>query len=257
MKQRIKDFEVDDIRKIDSFLNANRGIDIKNVNNAVLERSHGRVFSKSDHIKALIYSLLTNQRKWSAVEPKLPMIDELFFQYDEEKIKEKEGTYFEEGIRKLKCGNISIKAQMASLNYNLGMLDKIEYKYGAVDNFVTSMSPDLIVSKIAKSGSEYKLKNVGEALAWEYLRNVCINGSKPDTHLRRFFGSTRIGISQSEIASVDDVIKIIKKLELIGEYNQFEIDYLIWAYCADGKGEICTSSPRCEACVIRECCNYS
>ena len=39
----------------------------------------------------------------------------------------------------------------------------------------------------------YKLHQVGEALAWEYIRNVGIDGAKPDTHIRRFLGSNRMG----------------------------------------------------------------
>ena len=39
----------------------------------------------------------------------------------------------------------------------------------------------------------YKLHQVGEALAWEYIRNVGIDGAKPDTHIRRFLGSDRMG----------------------------------------------------------------
>ena len=34
-----------------------------------------------------------------------------------------------------------------------------------------------------------------------------------------------------------------------------EIDYLLWMYCANGYGEICTiRNPKCDICVIREFC---
>ena len=96
-----------------------RVIDLEHDTNAVLERQKGKVFSFQDHLKGLVYSLLTNQREWSTVEPKLPQIDELFFYYDVNKIKEHDGQYFEDGIRKLKCGNRSIKMQMEGLHYNI------------------------------------------------------------------------------------------------------------------------------------------
>lgn len=88
--------------------------------------NRGRKFSFEEHLKALIYALLTNQRKWSDVEPKLVDIDRLFFNYDEAKILTYPGEYFEKGIRQLRCGNISIKSQMANLNANIFMLIKIE-----------------------------------------------------------------------------------------------------------------------------------
>ena len=45
------------------------------------------------------------------------------------------------------------------------------------------------------SEGKYKLKYVGKALAWEYLRNVGVDGAKPDTHLKRILGSNRLGYS--------------------------------------------------------------
>lgn len=63
-----------------------RGIINPNDESVVTQRERGRKFSFEEHLKALIYALLTNQRKWSDVEPKLVDIDRLFFNYDEAKI---------------------------------------------------------------------------------------------------------------------------------------------------------------------------
>lgn len=229
-----------------------RVIDLEHDTNAVLERQKGKVFSFQDHLKGLVYSLLTNQREWSTVEPKLPQIDELFFYYDVNKIKEHDGQYFEDGIRKLKCGNRSIKMQMEGLHYNINILEKIARTYGSLDAYVTSKSPDTIVSEI--SSGKYKLKGIGVALAWEYLRNVGIDGAKPDTHLKRFMGSERMGVSRHPEASDDEVIREVKSLANVTGLTPFEIDYIIWCYCANGKGEVCTANPNCSRCVIREYC---
>lgn len=35
------------------------------------------------------------------------------------------------------------------------------------------------------------------------------------------------------------------------------IDNIIWSFCADGYGEICTATPHCERCVVRGKCKYA
>lgn len=241
---------------LDEYLKRRGIVDLENESNAVLERSRGKVFSFEDHLRGLIYSLLTNQRKWSDVEPKLKDIDKLFFNYDKNLIKQHSAEYFEQGIRNLRCGNISIKKQMEQLHNNIAVLERIENTYGSLDAFVTSMPAEAVVDKISKYGSKYKLGCLGPALAWEYLRNVGIDGSKPDTHLKRFFGSERMGFSNSVEASDDEVIKAVELISKETGYTKFEVDYLIWCYCASGKGEVCTSSSHCNSCVIRKYCKH-
>ncbi|WP_026507234.1 hypothetical protein [Butyrivibrio sp. MC2013] len=248
-------FTTEAVRKIDSFLKEQGVVDIKKERNPVIDREHGKEFDLEDHIRALIYALLTNQRKWSDVEPKLPQIDNLFFNYDLEKIKEHDGEYFERGIRALKCGNISIRQQMEGLHHDISVFESLVKRCGSMDNYVTSMQAEDVVRELSEPSSKYKLKGVGNALAWEYLRNVGIDGSKPDTHLRRFFGADRIGVSMNSEATEEEVISAVESISNEGGYTKFEIDYLIWAYCASGKGEVCTASPACNRCVIREYCN--
>ncbi len=100
----------------------------------------------------------------------------------------------------------------------------------------------------------YEVKR-GKHTALRYPGNVGIDGSKPDTHLRRFFGADRIGVSMNSEATEEEVISAVESISNEGGYTKFEIDYLIWAYCASGKGEVCTASPVCNRCVIREYCN--
>ena len=215
-------------------------------------REQGKVFTFEEHLKALIYALLTNQRKWSEVVPKLSQIDELFFYYDVNKIFMKDGTYFENGIRNLRCGNISIKKQMGNLQKNICTLIKIEEDNDSLDDYVTSKKPDLIVKDI--SAGKYKLMGIGPALAREYLRNVGIDDAKPDLHLKRFMGCERMGVSKNIDANDSEVLREISQISDITGLSKFEIDYIIWCYCADGYGEICTATPHCDKCVIKKYC---
>lgn len=231
-----------------------RGIINLNDVSAVSMREKGKEFGFEEHLKALIYALLTNQRKWADVVPKLPQIDELFFSYDVSKILAFDGEYFERGIRHLHCGNISIKKQMNNLNKNIFTLIDIEEEYGSLDNYVTSKNSDLIVKDIASG--KYKLSGVGPALAREYLRNVGIDDAKPDLHLKRFMGCERMGVSKNEKASDEEVLKEISQISEMTGLTKFDVDYIIWCYCAEGFGEICGATPKCKECVIRKYCRH-
>lgn len=220
----------------------------------IVNRKNGKKYTIQDHIRGMVYSLLTNQTKWSRVEPHLQEIDTLFYNYDPDKILSEDPSHFYKGLFELKCGNISTKAQMESLGNNIKVFRRMECEYGSIDSFITSDTADIIVQKLSKDSSSYKMKMVGEALAWEYLRNVGVDGAKPDTHLRRFLGADRMGTGKNSPATANEVIKQIDILSKKTGMFKVEIDNLIWSFCADGFGEICTATPHCEKCPIREFC---
>ena len=220
------------------------------------DRKNGRIFSFEEHIAGLIYSQLSNQTEWSRISPHLSEIDELFFNYDIGKIMSVPCTYFVEGIFGLKCGNISTEAQMKALNYNISQMQKIARAYGSMDAFVVSAPAYEIVDKISKYNSSLKFRQIGTALAWEYLRNVGVDGAKPDTHTRRFLGSGRMGSSKAEIASPAEVYEQIELLAAETGLNRAAIDNVIWSYCANGFGAVCTAAPKCNICVIVDLCKY-
>ena len=38
-------------------------------------------------------------------------------------------------------------------------------------------------------------------------------------------------------------------------YTKAFIDAVLWSYCADGYGQVCTKEPKCDICDISEYCN--
>lgn len=156
--------------------------------------------------------MLTNQTKWYRIEPHLSEVDALFFNYEPEAIIWADPDYFCEGLFSIKCGNMSTKAQMEALADNVRTFQHIEKEFGSIDAFITSESTDRIVEKLSSRTAPYKLKMMGEALVWEYLRNVGIDGAKPDTHLRRFLGADRMGTGEHSPATVSEVNSQISKL---------------------------------------------
>jgi GNAT superfamily N-acetyltransferase len=226
----------------------------KFLNNILARKYNIKRFQLSDYIKALIYSQLSNQTRWINIEPHLDEIDSLFFYYDKNAILNTPYTYFYEGIRQLKCGNILIHKQMEALSDNIRMLEQIESDYQDIDIYFATTTAHIIVNEI--SSGKYKLKFVGKALAWEFLRNAGIDGAKPDIHMKRIFGAGRLGYSSKEIASDHDVILAVSRISKNNDNALLaEIDTLFWNFCASGYGAACTASPECNDCPIRGYCN--
>ena len=219
------------------------------------QRQAGKSFSTEEHIAGLIYAQLSNQTVWSRIEPHLPQIDALFFHYDPQKLLTVSPEALSGGIFALKCGNISTKAQMRALHFNIAVFAAIAKEFGSLDAFVTSAPAHIIVQQLSSARSPWKLHQLGPALAWEYLRNVGIDGAKPDTHLRRFLGADRMPECPNPIATPEEAISQVERLSAATGRKRVVIDNLIWSYCADGYGAVCTAVPHCGRCVIREQCH--
>ena len=241
--------------KIKDYLKENHIADIDGENSRMQQRSEGKMFSTEEHLQGIIYSLLSAQTVWANIERNFSNIDELFFQYNIEEIKKHEYMYFVNGLKRIGCGSRLTNAQMKALHENIDTIERIISEYGSMDAFVTSKSQREIVRLLSESGSKYKLKQFGPALSWEYLRNVGVDGAKPDVHMKRILGSERLGISHKEEASDEEVLDAMEQLSKDTGFYMAQIDYLFWVYCATGKGEICTANPCCDKCVVKEYCN--
>lgn len=231
------------------------------VDDSVRARANGATFSMSDHIRAMVFALLSNRTPWKRIKRKEAEIDQLFDGYDAETIKNTDPEVYIKGIRKLKCGNQNIKKQMTDLAYNIRILEALAGEYDSVDSFLVSDAPTVIVKKL--SSDKYpntKLKQMGPALVWEYIRNVGIDGAKPDVHLCRFLGRTRMGVSKKDEASIEEVFSQVEQLSKATGLTRAGVDTIIWTFCSQSDekyGEVCTAKPHCDQCPIREQCNYS
>lgn len=220
------------------------------------QRAAGKRFSMSEHIRGMIYALLSNYRSWEQIEDHIEQIDNIFFHYDADRILSTPADYFTQQLLQIKCGNISTRKQMNALHDNIRRLEKIEREFGSLDAFVTSGTPVEIADLLAKS-LKYKLRTFGFALAMEYLRNVGIDTAKPDTHIRRILGKNRLGYTSSETAGELEAIEIISAMSEETGYSAARIDAILWLFCANGYGMICGESPHCAQCRLRErYCNH-
>lgn len=223
----------------------------------IQQRAEGKTFSFSEHIRGMIYSLLSNNRPWEQIEENIDQIDKIFFYYDKDKILNTSADYFTQQIQLIKCGNRNIKKQMDALHRNIHKLERIEKEFGTLDNFVTSGTPIEIADLLANS-LKYKLHTLGLALAMEYLRNVGIDAIKPDTHICRILGKKHLGYSSSEEAGDIEAIEIINTISKETGYLPSKIDALFWLFCSDSNGMICTKIPDCERCRLKgKYCNWN
>lgn len=251
-------------------LNINRLID-KNIAN---RQNPGFVLKIENHIQAMVYALLTNQRPWYLIKPHLKAIDILFNNYDPNDIYTQLGVdpdYYINGLKNLKCGNRAVNNQFCAKNlkYNIELFRTIEKKFGSIDSFMVpkasydnfSLYDDQyssIINKISDYNSDYKFRGFGKAIAAEYLRNIGVPDVKPDTHIRRFYSSSRMGDknNQANEATINQAIADITIAAQEAGLTRNEADNIVWSYCAKGFGEICTSNPKCKCCVICSLCNY-
>lgn len=221
-------------------------------------RENGTEFSISDHIRGMVYSLLSCETPWERIEPNLKEIDKVFYDYDPDYIKSQDPALFTYEIKELKCGNRNIKRQMEALGDNVRVFERIEKEYGSLDEYINSHDPEEVILAFSDYESEYKLKMMHISLVCEYLRNVGVDLAKPDRHLCRFFGRDRMGKDSSESpATIEDVFCRIEDLVEETGLLRVEIDNIIWSFCADGYGEICTAEPHCDRCPIRDMCKYN
>ena len=233
-------------------------------------RRAGGKFSTSDHIRAMVYSMLSSGIEWDRVSAyvdkatkQLAPVDEIFCQYDPERLLQCDPAQLRDEVKKLHCASqYTMKQMEALIHTNIPKLIQIEQEHGSVDAFYQEYiggdsTLKSLVKALSAENSDYKLAQMGEPLTAEYLKNVGYDIAKPDRHIRRILGSTALGCSNHEIVPIFEAFDIVAALAKELNRPAAEVDYVLWSYCANGYGEICTAkNPKCAICVANNCCNH-
>lgn len=231
-------------------------------------RNNGESFSINDHIRAMVYSMLSSGIKWERVEKGIDIktgrinpIDDIFHNYDVEYLLNCDSDKLANAIRDFGCSSQSTWKQMKALiSKNITKLISLEQEYGNIDFFYQKFidkdtTLKTLVKQLADPQSEDKLAEMAEALVAEYLKNVGYDIAKPDRHIRRILGSKILGCSECEEVPVYEAFDIVTEIAQEMNRSVAEVDYIIWSYCADGYGEICTvNKPKCDKCVASYGC---
>ena len=232
------------------------------------KRQAGGIFSTSDHIRAMVYSMLSSGIVWDRVSghvdeatKQLTPIDEIFCQYDPERLLQCRPERLSNEIQKLRCASPYTAIQMQALIHtNIPKLIQFGNKYRSIDAFYQKIIDDdstlkTLVKALSAPHSDHKLAQMGEALVAEYLKNVGYDIAKPDRHIRRMLGNKILGCSTHEVVPIFEALDIVAALAKELNRPAAEVDYILWSYCANGYGEICTAkNPKCAICVANACC---
>lgn len=235
------------------------------------KRRDGGAFTVSDHIRGMVYSMLTSGAAWNRLEPhidtatgQIPIIDDIFYQYDVTALLSADPAVLVGQVKEHRLGTQYLTNQINALvGVNIGKLLAIEKEYGSVDNFYQSLADKndnlkTLVRELSVPGKPYKFAQLGEALTAEYLKNVGYDIGKPDRHICRILGSECLGCSKHQDVPPYEAIDIIADIAKSLNKPAAEMDYILWAYCASGFGEVCTKkNPKCmELCIAKSFCHY-
>lgn len=233
----------------------------------IAKRKQGKSFNFKDHIRAMVYSMLSSGNRWADVAKHtdsvtgcIPDVDEIFCSYDVEKLSEFTPEQLMEKVRGIHCRTQSTLQQMEALESNICKMKAIEKKYGTLDSYYQKFidideTLKTLVIVLSTSGSVAKLEQMNVALVCEYLRNVGNDIPKPDRHICRILGSEYLALSDKKnvppFEAFDIVVELAKRLKK----PVAEVDYILWSYCANGYGGICKKKqPSCEICVAKDYC---
>ena len=66
-----------------------------------------------------------------------------------------------------------------------------------------------------------------------------------------------MGTGNNSPATASEVNEQVAVLSEQTGMLKVEVDNLIWSFCAEGFGEVCTATPHCKSCSISEWCHKS
>ncbi|MCD7764168.1 MAG: hypothetical protein LUI14_13480 [Lachnospiraceae bacterium] len=230
-------------------------------------QKHG-TFTINEHIRGMVYSMLSSSVSWDRIAKgidietgRIKPIDDIFGDYSPEALLKSTPEELRDKIKDVNCASYSTRKQMeAMLYYNIPKLQAICRKYDGIDNYYESIIHadrsgfKTLITILSDAESDNKMIQLGDALTAEYLRNVGYDMPKPDRHIRRILGSEVLGCSDTETVSVFEAFDIIGEIAKAMNRQSAEVDYILWSYCADGYGEICTIQPKCSVCKVIEYC---
>lgn len=274
--EKEKDFIADSIVEMDRYLREQMGAKDGNrlweatyISKQIKRRRQGEPFRVQDHIRAMVYSMLSAGIPWERVDGcieretgRIIPVESIFWQCNPQKLLQDSPERLTDKIKEQNFAGIGSRKQMEALiEVNIPKLLRWDKEYGSIDQYYQKFiqedaSLKSLVIALSDSNSTDKLQQMGIALVSEYLRNVGYDIPKPDRHTRRILGSEILGLSEKKTAEPLEVFDIIGGLAEKMHKSPAEIDYILWSYCAKGYGEVCTAKePGCGDCVIHRFCN--
>lgn len=207
--------------------------EIRDIERVQEKRKNKVDFSLTEHVKAMVYSMLSNNRPWDGIAKNSEKIDAIFQNFNIDYLLTASPEELEQKLKEIKCGNRQIKNQMLNLSGNIKTLQRIASDFGTIDNYYNSTDVNTLIKSLSDSRKKYKLKWMGVALVCEYLKGVGIDIIKPDQHVCRIIG--RLGYSKHNPATVQEALDVCKTIADEYDLSQAAVDTVFWQYCAKDK----------------------
>lgn len=229
----------------------------------IVKRKQGGNFELKDHIKAMVYSMLSSRTEWAKIQPHIESgeIDNIFCYFDSDKLLQCKSEDLLEKLKEIRCASLSTRKQMkALLDVNIKTLCQIEDTYNGIDNFYKQIisidgTYKILLLILATKDSPYKLREMDTPLVAEYLRNVGYDICKPDRHICRILGRNVFGCSDKKDVPIYEAFDIVSAIANELGKPVAEVDYILWSYCAKGYGGICMiGGKNCSKYVVKKYC---
>ncbi len=230
------------------------------------KRESGQPFTIEEHVEKLVYSMLSKGVPWEGVIAKKDEIDKAFNYFDIKYLKNVDSAVLIDKIKNIDFRKRFYARQIPVLAEDIGILEKIAKDYGSIDIYFNSITPKEAVLSIGGTKGKYKLKEIGIALAAEYLKNMGIDVAKPDTHVCRLLHRLDLldnyngeNLSERNVLDAMDICSQIAAAN--NNMSVIDVDSLLWSFCADGAFEFCGATPKCasgQQCTLRTLglCHY-
>jgi len=213
------------------------------------QRKEGKKFSLEEHIEAMVFAELSNQRPWKQIAENEEKIRQIFHDFNVDYLKNVEPDILISQITNIRCGNRQISKQIISLKENIETLERIEKEYGSIDNYYNSKDIYDLVNEL--SNGNYKLKQMGQALVSEYLKGMGVDVIKPDIHVCRILG--RLGYTEHNPSTIKEAYEVCSKIAKEYNMSNIEVDSILWQFGAERYFEQCGTNPKCDSCLVYNC----
>ena len=222
---------------------------------ACQRRAQSELIPLAHHLRAMILAMLSGHRSWRPIARRLGQLELVFGQYKPAYLERIAPDQLATEVEQLGCGNARVHAQMAAIQPNLETMQRIEQEFGCMDAFVERVRPEAVAQLLGRPASRWKLKEVGPAVAMEYLKLVGIRAVKPEAHVQRICGPQRLALLDGHETDEQAAGKLRRIAKAAGA-DPVALDNMLWMLGARDYGAICGSHPRCDVCELRSDCSF-
>lgn len=218
-------------------------------------RESGELFSLRDHLRGMVLSMLSANRPWKPIADNLDRLAEIFGDYKPTFLEQVSAESLEAAVKRISCGNRRVSFQMRAIRPNLETFRRIDAESGSVDRFIGDQPIEVAVRELGE-GRRYKLKELGPTLVLEYLKNVGVRASKPDLHVMRICGPSRLGILPAGVSPLE-AFDAFRAFADAASVHEVALDNMVWLLGADEYASVCGANPKCHQCALKTVCNQN